>query len=136
MSAIRKSDTDTTKGKTMSGRTPRCDSPYPISILQKIAISAMSVQAVCGMRFNQAASVKPWLLTQLKGSRGAGGSCLTYVIDGVPTPMQGDFNDYMHPDEVAAVEVYQSSEAPAQFQATGQSDCAVVVIWTKTRVGG
>ena len=73
---------------------------------------------------------------QLKGSRGAGGSCLTYVIDGVPTPMQGDFNDYMHPDEVAAVEVYQSSEAPAQFQSGGQSDCAVVVIWTKTRVGG
>jgi Carboxypeptidase regulatory-like domain/TonB-dependent Receptor Plug Domain len=73
---------------------------------------------------------------QLKGSRGAGGSCLTYVIDGVPTQMQGDFNDYMHPDEVAAVEVYQSSEAPAQFQSGGQSDCAVVVIWTKTRVGG
>jgi hypothetical protein len=73
---------------------------------------------------------------QLKGSRGAGGSCLTYVIDGVQTPMQGDFNDYMHPDEVAAVEVYQSSEAPAQFQTGGQSDCAVVVIWTKTRVGG
>ncbi|MFI5248831.1 MAG: carboxypeptidase regulatory-like domain-containing protein [Gemmatimonadales bacterium] len=73
---------------------------------------------------------------QLKGSRGAGGSCLTYVIDGVQTPMQGDFNDYMHPDEVAAVEVYQSSEAPAQFQTGGRSDCAVVVIWTKTRVGG
>jgi hypothetical protein len=73
---------------------------------------------------------------QLKGSRGAGGTCLTYVIDGVPTPMQGDFNDYMHPNEVAAVEVYQPSEAPAQFQASGQSDCALVVIWTKTRVGG
>jgi carboxypeptidase family protein/TonB-dependent receptor-like protein len=73
---------------------------------------------------------------QLRGSRGAGGTCLTYVIDGVPTPMQGDFNDYMHPDEVAAVEVYQPSEAPPQFQASGQSDCAVVVIWTKTRVGG
>ena len=75
---------------------------------------------------------------ELKGSRGAGGSCLTYVIDGIPTQLQGsgDFNDYMHPDEVAAVEVYQSSEAPAQFQQSGASDCAVVVIWTKTRVGG
>jgi Carboxypeptidase regulatory-like domain/TonB-dependent Receptor Plug Domain len=75
---------------------------------------------------------------QLKGSRGAGGSCLTYVIDGVPTQLQGsgDFNDFMHPDEVAAVEVYQASEAPAQFQQGGASDCAVVVIWTKTRVGG
>jgi hypothetical protein len=73
---------------------------------------------------------------QLKGSRGPGGSCLTYVIDGVPTQMQGDFNDYMHPDEVAAVEVYQASEAPAQFQSSGQTDCAVLVIWTKTRVGG
>jgi hypothetical protein len=75
---------------------------------------------------------------ELKGSRGAGGSCLTYVIDGVPTQLQGsgDFNDFMHPDEVAAVEVYQASEAPAQFQQGGRSDCAMVVIWTKTRVGG
>jgi hypothetical protein len=60
------------------------------------------------------------------------------VIDGIPTQLQGgeNFNDFMHPNEVAAVEVYQASEAPAQFQQGGSSDCAVVVIWTKTRVGG
>jgi hypothetical protein len=74
---------------------------------------------------------------EIKSSRNAGGGCVSYVIDGVPTQLAGgEFNDYMHPDEVAAVEVYQPSEAPAQYAAPGRSDCAVIIIWTKTRVGG
>jgi hypothetical protein len=74
----------------------------------------------------------------LTSSRDATGGCVTYVIDGVPTPMPDptDFNDYMRPDEVSAVEVYSPSEAPAQFQTGAQSSCAVIVIWTKTKVGG
>ena len=74
---------------------------------------------------------------EVRSSRNAGGGCVNYVIDGVPAPIGGgDFNDYMRPEEVAAVEVYQSSEAPAQYAAPGRSDCAVILIWTKTRVGG
>ncbi len=74
----------------------------------------------------------------LTSSRDATGGCVTYVIDGVPTPMPDptDFNDYMRPDEVSAVEVYSPSEAPAQFQTGAQSSCAAIVIWTKTKVGG
>jgi hypothetical protein len=71
-------------------------------------------------------------------SRDASGGCVSYVIDGVPQQMPDpqDFNDFMHPDEVSAIEVYTSAEAPAQFQVGGNSSCLVIVIWTKTKVGG
>jgi hypothetical protein len=72
-------------------------------------------------------------------SRDATGGCVSYVIDGVPQQFgleTQDFNDYMHPDEVSAMEVYSPSEAPAQFQVGGNSSCEVIVIWTKTKVGG
>jgi hypothetical protein len=52
----------------------------------------------------------------------------------MPDPQ--DFNDFMHPDEVSAVEVYTAAEAPAQFQVGGSSSCEVIVIWTKTKIGG
>jgi hypothetical protein len=71
-------------------------------------------------------------------SRNAMGGCVSYVIDGVTTAMPDptDFNDYMHPEEVSAMEIYSPSEAPAQFQTGGNSSCEVIVIWTKTKVGG
>ncbi len=71
-------------------------------------------------------------------SRDAGGGCVSYVIDGVPQQMPDpqDFNDFIHPDEVSAVEVYTAAEAPAQFQTGGNSSCVVIVIWTKTKIGG
>jgi Carboxypeptidase regulatory-like domain/TonB-dependent Receptor Plug Domain len=74
----------------------------------------------------------------LSDSRDATGGCVSYVIDGVPTPMPDptDFNDFMHPDEVSAIEVYTAAEAPAQFQTGGSSSCEVIVIWTKTKIGG
>jgi hypothetical protein len=75
---------------------------------------------------------------QLVGSRDAQGGCITYVFDGVQTPMDdpGDFDTFMQPDEIAAVEVYTSSEAPPQYSTPGKSSCTVIMIWTKTRVGG
>jgi hypothetical protein len=42
----------------------------------------------------------------------------------------------MQPNEIAAVEVYTSSEAPPQYSTPGKSSCTVIMIWTKTRVGG
>ena len=38
------------------------------------------------------------------------------------------------PNEIAAIEVYNGVSVPAQFQAAGQSSCAAVVLWSKTRV--
>lgn len=74
----------------------------------------------------------------IRSSRNAGGGCVNYVVDGVPVqlPGPGDFNNYMRPEEVSAVEVYAAAEAPAQYQHAGSSDCSVIMIWTKTRVGG
>jgi len=74
----------------------------------------------------------------LQGTRTAGGGCVSYVIDGVPYSEQtpGDINDYMKPDELSAVEVYNASDAPAEFTQAGQTSCTVVIMWTKTKVGG
>jgi hypothetical protein len=88
-------------------------------------------------------------------------SCVGYVVDGVPqvqlppTPAHpGDGADnFMDPSMVGAIEVYSSSEGPAQFgpglmerappvaaDAPPRVDvdaqqCALVVIWTRARLG-
>ena len=99
-----------------------------------------------------------------EGTRGAG-SCVGFVIDGVPqaqlasTTIMGsvlapdDADNLIDPSAIAAIEVYSSSERPAQFGAgleeraptpPGQpssaidlnaQQCNLVVIWTKARLG-
>jgi hypothetical protein len=68
----------------------------------------------------------------IKSSRNATGGCMNFVVDGTRwtelTP--GDIDDYVRPDELRAIEIYNSSTVPAQFQAPGQSSCTTVVIWT------
>ena len=73
----------------------------------------------------------------LTGTRGTtGNGCVNYVIDGTPyseaTP--GDINDFMHPNEVEAVEVYSDVDTPAEYQKPGTS-CTTIIVWTKTRTG-
>jgi len=73
----------------------------------------------------------------LTGTRGTtGNGCVNYVIDGTPyseaTP--GDINDFMHPNEVEAVEVYSDVDTPAEYAKPGTS-CTTVIVWTKTRTG-
>jgi hypothetical protein len=72
----------------------------------------------------------------ITGSRQAGGGCVNYFIDDVPyTPQTpGDIDSYLKPDELAAVEVYNSVDVPADYSSI--NGCATIVIWTKTRVGG
>jgi Carboxypeptidase regulatory-like domain len=73
----------------------------------------------------------------LTGTRGTTGSgCVNYVIDGSPytEASPGDINDFMHPNEVEAVEVYSDVDTPAEFGKPGTS-CSTVIIWTKTRTG-
>jgi hypothetical protein len=46
----------------------------------------------------------------------------------------GDLDTFVKPEEVAAIEVYQSgSSMPVEFQTTG-GDCSAVVVWTKMNV--
>ena len=42
----------------------------------------------------------------------------------------GDIDTWVHPAEVAGIEIYTESSAPAQFH-LGLSDCGAIVIWTK-----
>jgi hypothetical protein len=74
----------------------------------------------------------------LTSSRTAGGGCVKYYVDDVPYTQQtpGDINDYMRPEEVSAVEVFNSVDVPAQYTQAGNSSCAVIIIWTKTKIGG
>lgn len=52
----------------------------------------------------------------LTGSRGGGG-CVGYYVDGIQyhEMTRGDINTYVRPDDIGAVEMYQPSEAPAQY---------------------
>jgi hypothetical protein len=72
----------------------------------------------------------------ITSSRDPSGGCVTFYVDGAPwqqmTP--GDLDTYVRPDEVAALEVYNGSTTPAQFQSAGQSGCTTIVIWTERRI--
>jgi hypothetical protein len=72
----------------------------------------------------------------ITSSRDPTGGCVTFYVDGSPwqqmTP--GDLDTYVRPEEVAALEVYNGSTTPPQFQQPGQSGCTTVVIWTERRI--
>lgn len=59
-----------------------------------------------------------------------------FYVNGAPFPMLGDvpINNFISPEEVAAVEVYTgASQLPPQFNSSMyNSRCGVVVIWTRS----
>ncbi len=79
----------------------------------------------------------------IRQSRG-GPNCVSYVIDGNPqpillehsaegTPLGPESPDHLfNVADIGAIEVYQASERPVQW---GSDWCALVVIWTRTRLG-
>ena len=73
---------------------------------------------------------------QLVSTRGATGSgCVTVWMDGSEWKQldAGDLDSFVRPGEVSAIEVYPSTNVPAQFTTVGQN-CAAIVVWTKMRV--
>ncbi len=67
---------------------------------------------------------------------GSGTGCVNYWVDGVQWASfyPGDVDRMMPPQEIAAIEVYPSGmNSPVEFQMPGQSECAAVVIWSKTK---
>jgi hypothetical protein len=59
-----------------------------------------------------------------------------YYVNGSPFPVAGDLpiDQYINPDEVAAIEVYSGmSQIPSEFNSTSHNArCGVIVIWTLT----
>jgi hypothetical protein len=65
--------------------------------------------------------------------RGAfGRACTSYWVDGMR--WRGNVDEFMSPDEVAAIEVYSQAFAPAEFR-DNFDNCRVVVIWSKWKLG-
>jgi Carboxypeptidase regulatory-like domain len=64
------------------------------------------------------------------------GPCVAYVIDGQPflEMQEGELDEYVRPDDVGAIEIYQESEVPHSLAGT-HTDCINIVIWTKGRLG-
>lgn len=74
--------------------------------------------------------------TMLASTRSAtGNGCVTVWVDGAAWQQlqAGDFDTFVQPNEVAAIEIYNGISVPPQFTQPGQS-CTAVVVWTKTRV--
>jgi hypothetical protein len=69
-------------------------------------------------------------------SRDPNGGCVTFFVDGTPWQQQfpGDLDSYVRSDEIAAIEVYNSSTVPAQFTSGGRSNCTTIVLWTERRI--
>jgi len=64
-------------------------------------------------------------------------SCtVQYYVNGIPFPVAADvgINNFIQPDDVAAVEVYSgAARIPPQFNSsTANSRCGVVAIWTRS----
>jgi hypothetical protein len=68
-------------------------------------------------------------------STGLGANCVKFILDGASfeAVFPGDVDRMIPPYNVAAIEVYQGSATPIQFQVAGASACATVVIWSKYR---
>jgi hypothetical protein len=68
----------------------------------------------------------------IKSSRDALGGCVTFVVDGTKfrelTP--GEIDSYVRPSELRAIEVYNPTTVPAQFEDVGHTECTTIVIWT------
>jgi hypothetical protein len=72
----------------------------------------------------------------VQSARSATGGCVKYYVDGAvyEAIFPGDVDRLVPPWEIAALEIYNGTSTPAQFQSPGSSSCAAIVIWTKTRV--
>lgn len=57
--------------------------------------------------------------------------CITYWVDG--NHWQTHPDEFMQPSEIAAIETYTAALAPIEYQRL--DGCAVVLIWTKWRLG-
>lgn len=72
----------------------------------------------------------------VESARQVTGNCVRYYVDGAPfeAVFPGDVDRILPVNEIAAVEVYNGISVPAQFQMAGNSSCAAIVMWSKTRV--
>ncbi len=72
----------------------------------------------------------------IQSSRDPVNGCVNIYIDGSLWQQMepGDVDDFVKPFELGAVEVYNGSGTPAEYQPAGKSSCTTIVAWTKRRL--
>lgn len=70
--------------------------------------------------------------TAVVSSRDPNAGCVNFTVDGTHWKelKKGDIDDFVRPDEVRAIEVYNPENTPARFEVGGQTSCVTVVVWT------
>jgi hypothetical protein len=66
-----------------------------------------------------------------------GQGCVRYVVDGSAygEGMPGDIDQYVKPNEIAAIEKYDGGEVPSDLR-QDPTRCVTIVIWTKQYLTG
>jgi hypothetical protein len=72
----------------------------------------------------------------IQNSRDPQGGCVNIWIDGTQWQQlePGDVDDFVKPHELGAIEVYSSTNTPAEYVPAGRSSCSTVVGWTTRRL--
>lgn len=71
----------------------------------------------------------------IKSTRGHNG-CVTFWVDGIQfrENSPGELDSQIMPEQLMAVETYSAVAAPSEYKSAGETDCAVIVIWTNRTV--
>ena len=85
-----------------------------------------------GIRVVQAGSGRQ----AITSSRDPANGCVNIWVDGSMWQQlePGDVDDFVKPYELAAIEVYNGSTTPAEYQPVGRSSCTTIVAWTKRKL--
>lgn len=67
-------------------------------------------------------------------SRGLSTNCVNFYVDGMVWMGDDSPTDFMHPQEIGAIEVYSAGSTPVEF-ARSLTACETVVIWTRHKLG-
>jgi hypothetical protein len=70
--------------------------------------------------------------TAVVSSRDPNAGCVNFIVDRMRWKelKKGDIDDFVRPDEVRAIEVYNPESTPPQFETGGETSCVTVVVWT------
>lgn len=72
----------------------------------------------------------------IQNSRDPMGGCVNIWLDGTQWQQMepGDVDDFVKPQELAAIEVYSSTSTPPEYSPAGRSSCSTIVAWTNRRL--
>ena len=89
------------------------------------------LRLAAGVRLRPIATGNAIIFTRSEATRLVGGGCRPVVwVDGARSSSTGTI-DFVHPDDVEAIEVYRGpSQVPAQYSGA-ESACGVILVWTR-----